>query len=802
VADRLGPSNWWARVEDVPLRTDADPTSDLEVSLLVRDGALDHVEVLDARPGPGVWLSDRAASRTHLGPGDVATLGLTRVPIAGVYRDLSGPTVDHFWCSNADLLLLEGADLIPPPPLVLVDRATLAEVMRDLELPAAEGAWQAGLRDGLTLTEADDLRGSLTCRDGTDDLQWCAGGVRPPVPGSPTGPFRDRPVPARDEAEFATRFLQSSLPFAIERTRAIQTSVGGGIWAIAALATLAGLGLVAAAAGLWLDRRRREVVLLGVRGVSPAGIGTKAVLELAGPLVVGAIGGVAAAYAIVAWRGPSPDLEPTAIRAGVVAGAAALVVAGTTTWVAVAARAGGQRSRHRRRAWIVLLPWELLLAWVTVVSYRRLGDWGVPIGRGTDVSRVDLWGLLFPVLFLITAVAVFTRILAVAIRPVRAATRSAPAAWYLGVRRVARYRVAAIGLVAGSALAAGVLGYAATMNRSLDATLHAKGRTFVGSDVALRLSTDEQVPAALAGQATEVRYFRHGWVQRERRIGVTVLAIDPDTFEQAAFWDETFSDLPLRSIVERLRAEPVGDAVAAVVVGADLGARFDLAVVGSRTRHLAVERIPGVSRFPGMRPQGPTVYVAASALDRLGADGFVTEAWLRGDRDATHAALDAAGTGFREVRTVAGIADRTAFRTVSWTFGFLQTIGLSAGLLVIGGLSVYLDARSRHRLLGYALMRRMGLRRAQHRQALAVELAASVLVGALVGLGIATAAAALACARIDPVPHYPPDPLLRFAVPILGSLAATTLLLTIVAVVLAHRRMDRDDPVEVLRAGI
>ena len=58
-----------------------------------------------------------------------------------------------------------------------------------------------------------------------------------------------------------------------------------------------------------------------------------------------------------------------------------------------------------------LVPWELGLVALAVVSYRRLGEWGVPIGRGADVTHVDLWGLLFPVLFLVATVAVTSRLL-------------------------------------------------------------------------------------------------------------------------------------------------------------------------------------------------------------------------------------------------------------------------------------------------------------------------------------------------------------------------------------------------------
>ncbi len=103
--------------------------------------------------------------------------------------------------------------------------------------------------------------------------------------------------------------------------------------------------------------------------------------------------------------------------------------------------------------------------------------------------------------------------------------------------------------------------------------------------------------------------------------------------------------------------------------------------------------------------------------------------WIAGDRDVTLEALEDAGLGYVEDRQVGEVVDGASFRTVTWTFGFMQSLGASAGLLALGGVIVYLDARRRDRLLGYAFMRRMGLRRAQHRRALAVELVASVLVG-------------------------------------------------------------------------
>jgi predicted lysophospholipase L1 biosynthesis ABC-type transport system permease subunit len=104
-------------------------------------------------------------------------------------------------------------------------------------------------------------------------------------------------------------------------------------------------------------------------------------------------------------------------------------------------------------------------------------------------------------------------------------------------------------------------------------------------------------------------------------------------------------------------------------------------------------------------------------------------------------------------------------------------------------------------VLGYAFARRMGLTRNQHRRALWVELTASVVVGCWLGLAIALAGAWLAHRRIDPVPAFAPDPLFRPALAVVVALATGAVAVAGVAAALAQRRTDRDDPVEVLRAG-
>jgi putative ABC transport system permease protein len=793
LGDRLQPSSRWVRLDDFVLFSVAEPTRSTQATLLTRDAVFDHVEILEGGSGPGIWISDRAREETGLQPGDLAAIGRAEVPVAGIYRDLAGTSVDEYWCSHADALLLQGPDRIPPPPLILADAETFGSLQGDLLVVRAFGAYEAPLRPGLTIADADDLIDDLACAGvQADALDWCGIGSAVDV-----GPFA-----SDDPDEFVSEFFASSLPYVADRARAIQTSVGGGVWPVAGFAGVAGVGLVAAAASLWFERRRKDITLLTVRGVSPAGLGVKAVLELVFPLVVGAAAGVGLAWVAVAWLGPSNQIEAAALGEAAQAGALAVLLAAATVATVVAWRVRAHHDARPRRLRVGLLPWEVGLAALTVVSHRRLGEWGVPVGQGADVSRVDVVGLLFPILFLVTVVAVFSRFLGVAVRPVRAVSRGWPTALYLAIRRVARYRVAAIGLVAASAVAAGVLAYAATLNRSLDATLDAKAQVFVGSDTAVRLAADTELPAELAGRATVVEVHRYGWLQDERgREEVAILAIDPATFGHAAFWDDTFADVPLDEVLARLAAPPRDGRIPAVLVGADAPEVVDGGITATRTVRFTIEQVAHVDAFPGLKRGSPTMYIAASAIADLDARPTTTEAWIRGDRDATLAVLETAGTPFVEDRRAGDVADQASFLTVSWTFGFMQSLGIAAGMLVIGGIAVHLEARRRGRVLGYTFARRMGLGRSQHRRALFVELAASVVVGSWLGLAAALAGARLAYGLIDPVPGFRPDPLLRPATAVIVVVAVAAVALTVVAAGLAQRRTDRDDPAEVLRAG-
>ncbi len=803
LADELGPSTQSARFETTLVGS--NPSARIDVVVLYREEALDHVDVVAGAPRPGgVWVSDRLAEMAAVGAGGATELGGVPTPVAGVYRDLAAGTIpDPYWCAHRTDLLLRGPDLAPPPPVVIADRETFFSLEGSARPAVVEAWWEAPLRSDLTVTDARALLGELACDGPTvDALEWCEAGGRPLVRSDsvPTATIDDRQIEAPDAATFVERYFGSSLPFVVDRARSIQTAVGGGVWPVAVLATFAGAGLVAATALLWFDRRRREVALLIVRGVTPAAVALKAVLELAGSVVVGSAAGVGLAYALVVWLGPSSALEPTAIadagRAGVVAlGFAALVVA-----VVVAIRVPVSHG-IRRRSWLRFVPWELGLGSATVLSLRRLDEWGVPVSRGASVSRIDVVGLMFPVLFLTTMVAVVARGLVLALRPLQAISRGWPSSTFLAVRRVARYRGAVLGIMAASAIATGVLGYSATIQRSMDATLHAKAHVFLGSDVVLRVAEDEALPDALMSRATGVDRYSRAWVEVPRRESLNVFAIDPATFERAAFWDSSLASVSLDTILERLAAPPVAGRVPAVVVGVDVPAVAEAVVDRGGTSRFEIAEVAEVQAFPGMRRGSPAMFVAASALDDLGVSTPLHETWVRGDRGEILSTLDAAGTGYVESLTSARVVDAVQFLTVSRTFGFMRSLGVVAALLVAGGVAVYLDARRRGRVLGYAFARRMGLTRRQHRRALVAELLAGMGVGCWLGLVVALVGAGLAHERIDPLPSVLPDPLLRPATALMVELALAVLGVAMIAAAVAQRTTDRDDPMEVLRGG-
>ncbi len=100
---------------------------------------------------------------------------------------------------------------------------------------------------------------------------------------------------------------------------------------------------------------------------------------------------------------------------------------------------------------------------------------------------------------------------------------------------------------------------------------------------------------------------------------------------------------------------------------------------------------------------------------------------------------------------------------------------------------------------GFALMRRMGLRGASHRRALALELTSPLLAGLAGGVAIAACLVASLIPEFEVNPRLPPGTVLAVPVrAVLGTAAAVTVI-AVIAVGFAQRRVGRATAGEVLR---
>ena len=255
------------------------------------------------------------------------------------------------------MLLLEGPELIPPPPLVLVDRDTLASVMRDLELPPPGGAWQAGLRPGLTLHA-----GRRAAR-----LADVPGRRRSPVRGARRGPPTGsgdsertvpRPVgrgPRRGRVRHPVPRVE---PAVRHRADPRHPDLGGRRHLGHRRAGHAGRARAR-------RRDRRAVVRPPATGGDPAGGAGRLARRASGRRRCSSSPcrwswawprGSLAAYALVAWLGPSPHVEPSAIRGASSPDCSRIVAAAVTVGRVVAIRADADPSPHRGRAWLAAPP--------------------------------------------------------------------------------------------------------------------------------------------------------------------------------------------------------------------------------------------------------------------------------------------------------------------------------------------------------------------------------------------------------------------------------------------------------------
>jgi putative ABC transport system permease protein len=760
-----------ARVATADAATGVD-----RVQLIARSGFEDHVTVLERGEGDGLWLPDTVAASMGIEVGDPVeiVLGSERVPIpvAATFVDLSRQRDEH-WCSlDSRIDEFQGRQ---PPPVALLPQDELRRVLLAAGLDGASVWWEHAPRaEGWTLDEATrTIAGLRSIGESSNNAASLGGEIGPGRAGT-------------------------DLIGSIDRARRTAASVDAAAGPVA-LGTAGVAVLVLLTAGRsWLDRRRQEVTVLAMRGAGPLSLAAKAVLEMSIPLVLGGASGLAAAWLLVRAVGPSTLIDDGAMVEAVVQVAvvlAAAVVALAAMVAGAARRVGVTSGGAASRA--TLLWWEppvLALAAAALYELRS--------GGPTDDQAVDGLLLVFPVLLLAGGAGLGAR-LALTPRLSGWLVANLPVAGWLAARRLIASRLRAAAIVTGTAVAIGIVAFGGSMSASLRATTEAKALLGPGSEQLIRIADPANVPATVGadGRSTPVVRTSEQGVVRRGHTSADVLGVVPDSFADAAFWDDSFADRSLDSLLAELGPADDGGLVPVIAVGGDQPERFVLTIEGDGgLEEIDVAVVAEAEAFPGLgfRADRPLVVLDRQVLLDRGIDGL-DEIWVADPEPDIEEALSAAGNPPVFVTRPSTGSITRQLQAQLWAVDYLEIVGPAAGIVTAAGLALYLAATATPRRVGTAMAKAMGLRRRTRVLATTLEVAAMTVAGWFLGVGLSWVAARLVFPQLDPLPGAAPAAIFRFGWAVVGVAALLVVAVALVATATVERRPSRQSLPEVLR---
>jgi putative ABC transport system permease protein len=771
-----------------PKRADA-------VRLLSRTDALEHVTKLAGAGGDGVWIADNRAEQLGVRPGDQLRLTFdgegfgsdgrrsTTTRVAGVYRALWKEPETPFWRDLYQQIYPPNPDSVPPPTFLIMDERTYEAVTDDLRAFATDVHWEFPLADrSPTLEQARSLDrklGALQARLESGAVLNCG------------------------QLRCATATL---IPTVIGETEEEVSALRGPADLLATAGTLVALAVVAAAGAFLVARRRHEVALLHARGMSPWALAGKTAIETSLPILAGTVVGFAIAVAVVVAVGPGGEVDPAAIVDATAAVALRLPVAVALLALVAALVFLGLSERNRRRAGLLrFVPWEVVLLAAAGFCLERLVNGHGLVEEAGGVQRPSAFVLLFPIFFVAGLAGLVARMWGPVLQTLRRRSARLPPGPYLAVHRLAGAERLAVLLVAACALSLGIFVYAQTVVHSLERSVVAKSALFVGSDVSGVVNNDQEPPGGFPFPITKVTRVVRGAESSPNGTQVDLMAVDPATLSDAAFWDPSWSDASLATLARRL-GENGGDAVPVVVAGGPLP---DETQISLDTSPLSIRVVGQASAFPGMFRRRPLVVASFENWERgferlrlggpLTAPGAETQLWVKGDEERAAAALAASPVRPYQVLTASQIRNNPSIAAATRTFDFLRALGFAAGLLAVVGLLLYIQARQRSRVVSHALSRRMGLAGAGHVLALVLELGAMLLSSFAIGIGLALIAARVVLGEVDPLADIPPDPLFSTPVALLAVTALGLALVSLVGGLLASTAAERANVSEVMR---
>ncbi|GDY28995.1 ABC transporter permease [Gandjariella thermophila] len=730
-----------------------------------REGALDHLQVVEGGGRNGLWVPDNVAAATHTRIGQLPQRP-PLPPVSAIYRQLHNPLPD-WWCSEqGDVITPSMAgDGVKPPVVFLPDLSWLAGYGPVLDVSVRFPV----TRLPGTVSEAQDLqrRGDamLAALRGTLADQ----GIRT------TGGIERFAQPLRAATTARRHVLSLVLP-------------------LTAVSLLVGLAGVAALGAQYAQRRRAELWLLWTRGSSPGALGGKAVLELAAPLALGEAAGLLLARLTVGWYAPDTALDPgtgtlAVLVAAAVFAAGLVTLAGTVSWRVHRAFQAVRRAGRARWRWLRLVPWELGTAGLAVVAWTRLARGLVHTSGGAAASAViDPVALAFPLFVVLTVAGVVVRLFRTALAGSRRRAWWWVPAIQLAMRRLAAAAGAIGGIVLVGVLAIGTLTVGHGIAASERAALVAKSGTLVGANSSVQIATTAvqartPLPDAVHGNSTVVGFD----------IGPSrdqIMIVDPATFARAAWIDPGQADR-VRHLLGLLAAPGTGGTAPAVRVGP---ARDGVVRVPDVAPFAPVAT---VDDFPGMRGNvGYVVAASAVAQPRLVNSWYL---WSTTDLATVTGALDRAGISFTDAASIDRALDALPFYTVVWTFGFIRALGAVLAVVAAAALLLAVETRRRQNALSGALAGRMGLRPATLVVSHCAELGAIALLVLVAGGGVGTVGAGVSAPRLDPAPWLLPRPAIPQLAPLLLATAGGAALVVGAAAWIAVRSVRTARVAELIR---
>ena len=705
-----------------------------------REGAFDHLKVLEGGSRDGLWVPQSIAKSTDLKLGRRG-MGGTLPPVTAVYADINDP-VEPWWCSERQFVI--------PLTLGKDDSVTSVVWMPSQEAfdqlpPALTGSLALTIRFPTAVPRtADDADALLTSGNTLlDKIAPAGSGLRHNV----------------------------VLPLPVENARQTEVNVRSAILPLTLISLLIGLAGIGTVTVQWAQRRHIELRMLWCRGSGPLALGGRAVLELGLPLVLGGLAGLAVARLLLPVYAPSTLLEPNALPTAAVAVLIVVVLSLAVTLLVAALRVHrtfqAPVTSGRLRRVFSATPWELATAALAVLAWQRLQNSGLstPLKIG-GLPRIDAAALAFPLLVVLTTALFAARLLRWALRASHRASLWRTPAVQLAIRRLAAATGSVTGVLLVGVLAIGTIAVGSSVAGAQKTALDHKSGMYAGANSVVQIAADvatgrQELPEALRGNTTIVG-ISSSFEQR------FALVVDPKTFTDGAFLGDADPDELRAAITEPL-------------------------TIGT------VPRRP--ITLPGLSQLNPAEYRTLPSFPKLGTEGYVLPrdratdlanvgSWYlwstKSLRDLTTPLQDN-GITYRNAMERAKSISGLPFLTIQWTFGFVTAIGAVLAIVAAIALLLAIEVRRRQNAVSGALTTRMGMSPATLLSSHLAELGALAAFAVVVGSAASAISTGFAVPELDPAPRLTPSPALPNVFPLLLTTTIGSAIVVAVAAWIALR---------------